>query len=96
LKAVRRKNVVGPRIRQARGFHEPPLSQEDLARCITKRGVNMDQGTVSRIENQMRTLSDYEMIAFAKCLKITVSWLCGENSRQTFVPQDTHKTPRLV
>jgi hypothetical protein len=80
LKAVRRKNVVGPRIRRAREYHEPPFSQEDLARCITKRGVNMDQGTVSRIENQMRTLSDYEMIAFAKCLKVTVGWLCGERT----------------
>jgi hypothetical protein len=77
---VRRKNVVGPRIRQAREFHEPPLSQEDLAGCIAKRGVSMDQGTVSRIEHQVRTLSDYELVAFAKCLKVTVGWLCNERS----------------
>jgi hypothetical protein len=41
----------------------------------------MDQGTVSRIEHQVRTLSDYELVAFAKCLKVTVGWLCGERIR---------------
>jgi hypothetical protein len=55
----------------------------------------MDQGTVSRIEHQVRTLSDYELVAFAKCLKVTVGWLCGERSPLSDI-KGTRATPAFL
>lgn len=72
------KNIAGSRIRQARRLQEPPLSQKDLARRVTRRGVNLDQGTISRIENRTRNVSDYELLAIARCLKVSIGFLCGE------------------
>lgn len=75
------KNVTGPRIRAARVWHSPPLSQAELAACVTKRGVHLDQGAISRIEHRTRNLSDYELVAIARCLKVPVAWLCGQQRK---------------
>ena len=75
------KNVTGPRIREARLWHNPPLSQAELAACVTKCGVNLYQGDISRIEHRTRNLSDYELVAIARCLKVPVAWLCGQERR---------------
>jgi hypothetical protein len=72
------RNVVGGRIRKARLSKTPAVSQEDLAGRLAARGITMDQTAISRIENQTRYLMDYELIAIAKSLKISVAALCGE------------------
>ena len=75
MKTARHKNATGQRIRAARLFHQPPLSQADLARCVAKRGVHLDQAAISRIENRSRNVSDYELIALARCLGLSVDAL---------------------
>jgi transcriptional regulator with XRE-family HTH domain len=74
------KNVTGRRIREARIFRNPPFSQADLASCLTKRGVHLDQGAISRIENRVRNVSDYELVAIARCLGVSLDRLCGTRS----------------
>lgn len=69
------KNIVGKRIRQARLCRNPPVSQEDLAGRLAAKGIIIDQTAISRIENQSRSLMDYEVDAIAKCLKVSVAWL---------------------
>lgn len=66
------KNVTGGRIREARMFHAPRMSQRQLARCVTRRGVNLDQSAISRIENRSRQVLDHELAAIAKCLGVSV------------------------
>jgi HTH-type transcriptional regulator, cell division transcriptional repressor len=73
------RNVVGRRIRQARLKRSPPVSQDDLAGRLAARGIILDQTAISRIENQTRYLMDYEIVAIAKSLKISVGWLFGEH-----------------
>jgi HTH-type transcriptional regulator, cell division transcriptional repressor len=72
------RNVVGKRIRAARLRCKPPVSQDDLAGKLAGRGITLDQTAISRIENQTRYLTDYELIAIAKALKVSVASLCGE------------------
>ena len=52
------------------------MSQADLARCLIRRDVPLDQGAISRIENRTRNVSDYELVAIARCLGVAVSALC--------------------
>lgn len=72
------RNVIGDRVRQARLNCKPPVSQNDLAGRLSARGVVMDQTAISRIESRERYLMDYEVVALAKCLKVSVAWLFGE------------------
>lgn len=59
-------------------FHTPRMSQRALARCVVKRGINLDQAAISRIENRSRQVLDHELAAIAKCLGVTVGLLVGE------------------
>ena len=51
------------------------MSQTDLARCVTRSGVSIDQAAVSRIESRERIVSDCELHAIARCLGISVGSL---------------------
>jgi ribosome-binding protein aMBF1 (putative translation factor) len=75
------RNIVGKRIREARRRCRPPVSQDDLAGRLAARGLFVDQTAISRIENQTRYLMDYEVAAIARCLKVSVAWLYGEEKR---------------
>jgi len=76
-----RKNVTGKRIRQARAILQPPMSQRQLVRKLLAKGIDVDQSVISRIENQERLVTDIELIAIAKFLKVTVAWLCKESNQ---------------
>ncbi len=78
MKKSKFKNVTGKRIREARVFHDPSLSQADLAKGVRKYGVQLDQGAISRIESRARNVSDYELIALARCLGVPVDSLFGD------------------
>jgi ribosome-binding protein aMBF1 (putative translation factor) len=74
------KNLVGQKVREARQQRIPPVSQEDLAGKLSAKGILLDRSAISRIESQSRYLMDYEIAAIAKCLKVSVAWLFGEES----------------
>jgi HTH-type transcriptional regulator, cell division transcriptional repressor len=75
------RNLIGGRIRKARLACVPHVTQEDLAGRLAARGILIDQTAVYRIENQDRYLMDYEIIAIAKALKVSVAFLFGESSK---------------
>ena len=77
MKKPKHKNITGKQIREQRVFHDPPISQTDLAYCATKQGVPLDQGAISRIEGRGRTVSDYELRAIARCLGVSIDMLFG-------------------
>lgn len=74
------KNVVGERVRVARLALSPRVSQEDLSGRLAKRGIQITQTSISKIENRERYVMDYEVQAIAKVLKVSVAWLYGEIS----------------
>ena len=72
------KNIVGARIRAARLALSPKVSQEDLSGKLARRGIQITQTSLSKIESRDRYVMDYEAHAIAKALKVSVAWLYGE------------------
>ena len=73
-----RRNIIGGRVRKARMAAKPPITQIDLVARLQLLGAMMDQSTLSKIENDQRPVTDIEVVAFAKALKVSVAWLLGE------------------
>ena len=71
------RNIIGQRVRKARLACEPPVSQDDLVGRLARQGITLDQTAVSRIENETRYVMDYEAVAIARALKVSVAWLLG-------------------
>jgi len=45
---------------------------------LAKWGVSLDRSAISRIESRERYVMDYEAVAIAKCLKVSIGYLIGE------------------
>jgi len=67
---LRPKNLAGPKIRAIR-LKAGNISQDDLAGRLAAKEVQLDRSAVSRVENQERYLMDYELVAFARALKVS-------------------------
>ena len=72
------KNIIGPQVRAARLAFKPILSQDALAGRLAQKGISLDRSAISRIESRERYVMDYEAVAIAKCLKISIGYLIGE------------------
>ena len=66
---------MGSRVRQARRAAKPRITQRDLMARLQVLGMVIDQSGLSKIENGQRPVSDIEVIALAKALKVSVAWL---------------------
>ena len=72
--------MVGPRVRQARQRQNVQLSQVLLSNCLRATGIAVCRTMVSRIESGERYVTDYELIALAKCLNVSTAYLLGETA----------------
>ena len=62
------KNICGKKIREER--QKQQLSQTELAYLLKPYGVALYQKTISRIELQLRLVTDFELMSIAKVLHI--------------------------
>lgn len=69
------QNLVGERVKEARGNAQPPLTQEGLCKRLAKLGVSIDRAGIAKIETGIRGVLDYELVALAKALDVKVTWL---------------------
>ena len=77
--SMKKKNIVGTRIRKARLDAKPAITQSDLVARLQLEGLkDIDQPIISRIEKGERLVTDYEIKAIAKALKVSVGWLLNE------------------
>lgn len=74
------KNIVGPRVKQARKAVKPQITQLDLVARLQLLGLSIDQSGLSKIENGQQPVTDVEVVALAKALKVSVAWLFRETS----------------
>lgn len=71
-----KENIIGDRVRDTRLKSTPPITQIDLVARLQVLGLGyMDQAKISRIESGMRPVYDYEIVALAKSLGVSVNWL---------------------
>ncbi len=75
---MRGRNIVGSRVSQSRKAAKPSITQADLVARLQILGVMIDQSTLSKIESEQRPVTDIEVVALAKALKVSVAWLLEE------------------
>jgi len=69
------KNIIGERVRAARKKSTPPLTQQDLSARLDVIGFNIDRVSISKIEAGDRFVADYEVVAIAQALNVSLNWL---------------------
>lgn len=72
---------MGSRIRKARKVAKPQITQLDLVARLQSLGLSIDQSTLSKIENGQRPVTDIEIAALAKALRVSVNWLFDEDNQ---------------
>lgn len=66
-----KQNMVGPRIKQLR--LEKGMTQKTLAERLETLAVYVCRGSISRIEEQKRTITDIELPGIAEVLQVDIS-----------------------
>jgi transcriptional regulator with XRE-family HTH domain len=69
------RNVVGAKIEQKR--KEMGLKQKDLLTQLQIKGIDLNASGLSKLEGQLRFVTDFELKAIAEVLGVTVNWLLG-------------------
>ncbi len=76
--ALGEKNIVGRRVesqRKALG-----MKQKDLLAQLQIKGIELNASGLSKLEGQLRGVTDYELKALAEVLDVPVTWLLGIES----------------
>ena len=68
---MKSRNIVGLRVRQIRIAAKPRITQKELVARLQVLGIMIDQSGLSKVESGQRPVSDIEVIAFAKALKVS-------------------------
>ena len=74
---VQHKNIIGPRVKKAR--KEVGVTQADLAAQLQVLGITIDRSAIAKIETGRRPISDIEVAAISKILKVKIDWLFAEH-----------------
>ena len=82
------KNMVGGQIKAIR--LQRGLSQQALSDRLETLAVYVCRGSISRIEERQRTVTDIELYGFAQVLEVPIQQLFAPDG----VPEDT-KGPRV-
>ena len=68
-----KKNLIGTSLKKIR--QKLKMSQQDLSNKLELLGVYVCRGSVSRIEDHSRTVTDIELFAIAQVLGVEISEL---------------------
>ena len=68
-------NISGPRIKEARVA--AGMSQKELSEKLELMAVYTCRGSISRIENGKRAITDIEIDAISKILNVSLDFLFG-------------------
>ena len=67
------KNLIGARVESAR--KEQGMKQKELLAQLQVRGVDLSASGLSKLEAQVRYVTDFELLALADILSVSVQWL---------------------
>lgn len=73
--AVGERNIVGQRIEEKR--KSIGMKQKDLLTQLQVAGIDLNASGLSKLEGQIRSVTDKELIVIAKTLNVSVLWLLG-------------------
>lgn len=69
------RNLVGERVGNRR--KEINMKQIELLTQLREKGVEFNASGLSKLEGQIRSVNDYELIALSEILGVSVNWLLG-------------------
>ena len=69
-------NIVGPRVADARRAQR--ISKEQLCERLQDLGIEMVNYELFLLEAQERKVLDFEVVALAKALDVSLDWLMGQ------------------
>lgn len=69
------RNLVGARVELAR--KNQGMKQKELLAQLQVSGVDMNASGLSKLEGQVRHVTDFELVALADILNVSVDWLLG-------------------
>ena len=67
------KNLIGARVESAR--KNQGMKQKELLAQLQVRGVDLNASGLSKLEGQIRYVTDMELLALADILNVSVNWL---------------------
>lgn len=70
------RNIVGAKIEAKR--KELGMKQIDLLTQLQIRGVELTASGLSKLEGQIRSVCDYELVVIADVLGVSINWLVGK------------------
>ncbi len=73
--ALGQRNICGARIEQRR--KAIGMKQKDLLTQLQIKGIDLNASGLSKLEGQLRSVNDFELIAIAETLGVTINWLLG-------------------
>ena len=62
------RNIIGPRLKVAR--LKSNLTQQQLSARLETMAVYIDRASISKIEQQRRIVTDFELLALCQILKV--------------------------
>ena len=69
------RNIIGEKVEQQRT--SMGMKQKDLLTQLQIKGIDLNASGLSKLEGQLRSVSDYELKALADVLGVSVNWLLG-------------------
>ena len=75
--ALGTRNLVGARIEQAR--KNQGMKQKELLARLQTSGIDMNASGLSKLEGQIRYVTDFELAALADVLGVSIDWLLGRD-----------------
>ena len=74
------RNISGSRVEQRR--KEIGMKQKDLLTQLQVRGIDLNASGLSKLEGQLRSINDFELVALADVLGVSIDWLVGKEDKK--------------
>lgn len=69
---IQLRNLTGSAVKRIRMSLVPKVTQEDMVGRLARQGLSFSQGMVAKMENGHRPISDFELVAIARALRVSV------------------------
>jgi len=75
--ALGARNIVGSRVESRR--KAIGMKQKDLLTQLQVKGIDLNASGLSKLEGQLRSVMDFELVAIAETLGVSINWLVGKD-----------------
>lgn len=77
--ALGSRNLIGTKVEEAR--KKKGMKQKELLAQLQVRGVDMNASGLSKLEGQIRYVTDIELVALSDILEVSIEYLLGMDQK---------------